>query len=671
VTDNTGSTTNLYDAAGRLWGIDYPSGATVRYQLDLLDRITAITNKASTGGAAYVTRYQYGPTGNITNVVDPFNGNSSFEYDRVDRRTKRTLPNGIVTEWQYNWKDQVTNITHMTSGGTTLASVLYERAAGGEPTKITREDGSYVTLQYDSALRLTNEIYYTNSVAQTTNSYGYDASGSRVRLVTANVTYTNAVSAGYRVTQVKTNGNVVETYDYDSGGRVTNIARSGITLKLGYNSADQVAGVTNGANWVTYRHDANGRRTISTNSAGTVRRLLVASTPGTDLESPHLIANAGGTLQQGYVYLGDDPILRYTSSGTVAYYLEDSMGSVIGLAPSANPGTNNTTRLFYDGFGNSRATNGPPPTLPPGAGGDFRFHGAWLEESSGLYNMRRREYDPRLGRFASRDPVSAEFREPEGSNPYAFANSNPLVYIDPSGQFLIIEFNITEAIEFGVQAARAGGAAVARRMVLRSLGRVAQNQLVGYLKSLVPLDIEMILGLNPASIGSEFQRVTEGALCDYVPGLRGWLYLEPQVLGKDVGEYKAGDVRGNGVSCNERTTTKRKGGSNSSRPDLILSAQPPLRQDGKTSRGFLIGEIKLSGRAYERAYVGRNAHQPRQWEAIKGYANHHTYSHTALLISLYHVDSTTQRRLKLNAAKSGVFAMFVSVMPDRKRGGGR
>ncbi len=36
MTDNTGSTTNLYDAAGRLYGIDYPTGASVRYVFDLL-----------------------------------------------------------------------------------------------------------------------------------------------------------------------------------------------------------------------------------------------------------------------------------------------------------------------------------------------------------------------------------------------------------------------------------------------------------------------------------------------------------------------------------------------------------------------------------------------------------------------------------------------------------
>jgi hypothetical protein len=48
----------------------------------------------------------------------------------------------------------------------------------GEPTKIA--GGDYVVLGYETALRLTNEVYYSSGgVAQATNSYGYDASGSR------------------------------------------------------------------------------------------------------------------------------------------------------------------------------------------------------------------------------------------------------------------------------------------------------------------------------------------------------------------------------------------------------------------------------------------------------------------------------------------------------------
>ena len=324
IMDNTGGTTNRYDTGGRLYGIDYPTGASVRYQLDLLDRISAITNKASAGGTAYVTHYQYDGLGNITNVTDPLNGHTTYVYDQIGRRTQRTLPNGIVTTWQYNWKDQMTNIVHKI-GATVLASVAYQRAAGGEPSQITREDGTYVVLQYDGALRLTNEVYYSSSsVPQTTNSYGYDASGSRIRLVKGGTVLTNSVSSGYQITAVKNGATTVESYGYDNGGRVTTIIRDSATLNLGYNSADQVTAVTNATSstWVRYVHDAAGRRTISTNSSGTIRHFLVAPAPGSDLESPHLIANGSGTLQQGYVYVGDEPVLRYDGSGTATYYLE-------------------------------------------------------------------------------------------------------------------------------------------------------------------------------------------------------------------------------------------------------------------------------------------------------------------------------------------------------------
>jgi YD repeat-containing protein len=57
--DNTGGTTNVFGAAGRLIGIDYPTGASVRYAHDLLGRVTSITNKASGGGSNFVTRYVY------------------------------------------------------------------------------------------------------------------------------------------------------------------------------------------------------------------------------------------------------------------------------------------------------------------------------------------------------------------------------------------------------------------------------------------------------------------------------------------------------------------------------------------------------------------------------------------------------------------------------------
>jgi YD repeat-containing protein len=233
MTDNTGSTINYYDAAGRLEGMDFPAGASVRYGRDNLDRITWITNPATTGGTPYVTHYEYDVVGNLKTITDPMSGQTSFTYDRVNRKTSRTLPNGVVTTYDYDWRDRVTNIVHKI-GTTVLASVGYARGLSGEPTEIVREDGTYVLLGYDGALRLTNEVYYNaSSIAIATNGYGYDADGNRVSLLTGGVTYTNAVSAGYRVTQVKTNGTTVETYDYDNGGARDGHHPEWHNLKLG------------------------------------------------------------------------------------------------------------------------------------------------------------------------------------------------------------------------------------------------------------------------------------------------------------------------------------------------------------------------------------------------------------------------------------------------------
>lgn len=125
-----------------------------------------------------------------------------------------------------DWRDRVAGITHKMSSGAVLASFAYLRNAGGEPNKITREDGSYVELQYDGALRLTNELYKTSggSVVEEI-SYGYDASGSRIKLVQGGLTLTNSVSGGHQITAVKNaaNGSTTNTYAYDAGGRVTSI----------------------------------------------------------------------------------------------------------------------------------------------------------------------------------------------------------------------------------------------------------------------------------------------------------------------------------------------------------------------------------------------------------------------------------------------------------------
>jgi len=60
------------------------------------------------------------------------------------------------------------------------------------------------------------------------------------------------------------------------------------------------------------------------------------------------------------------------------------------------------------------------------------------KDDSGLVHLNAREYDPTLGRFISVDPIM-DLTDPQQWNAYAYSNSNPTTFSDPSGRLLRIE----------------------------------------------------------------------------------------------------------------------------------------------------------------------------------------------------------------------------------------
>ncbi|WP_455681288.1 RHS repeat-associated core domain-containing protein [Streptomyces griseoluteus] len=106
-----------------------------------------------------------------------------------------------------------------------------------------------------------------------------------------------------------------------------------------------------------------------------------------------------------------------TSGGTPYYYVTDDQG-----APSAlvdNSGAKQG-RWDYSPTGGARAGNNSLVDQP------FGYTGAYLD-STGLYKMGTRYYDPTLGRFTQPDPSGKE------TNAYLYATGNPVNAIDPTG----------------------------------------------------------------------------------------------------------------------------------------------------------------------------------------------------------------------------------------------
>lgn len=634
ITDGTGSTQYHYDDLSRLTGIDTPDQAHVVYTRDLLGRIETVSVQAAPGEPARVTAYTYDPVGNLETVVDPFGQTTVMAYDAVNRLERRELPNGVVSHYRYNAFDQIIEVTHVDASGQVLASRHYTRGGVGEPSRITREDGSYVDLTYDAGRRLETETHFdADGSLLTAKTYGYDLAGNRESVTVDGVTETYTYGIGHWVTGVSGPGGN-ETYGYDDDGRVTSIDRDGVSLGLVYDSMDNLLRVTRGGDTVAsetvarYAYDAQERRT-RTGDGTRDRRVVVAPVAHGSLEHTQAISDDSGTLLAGFVYAGDQPLMRYGADGPV-YYLTDAMGTVIGLADGAG---GSVASFHYDGFGNLQDSAGPMADLDPALGGDFRFQGQWQEESTGLIHMRARYYDPQLGRFLSRDDVDPMAYRPETFNDYAFAFSNPHLYRDPSGFFSMVEMNITMSTQEILTAIKSASLNYARQTAKEEISEAIADLLTDLLSSVMPLFSPSLLTFVDAAgtkqkEGDVFAGIAQSAMCDlardYFPSIFDHIYLE-------VGVDDDGEAQDDGLfDCSGSSRGPRARdifGNELPNPDFVFSAFPPTQ-----GRTFLIGDFKRSITSAV-STGGR-----RQFDAIVLHASRHGMR-LALYLTIYGLPS--------------------------------
>lgn len=63
--------------------------------------------------------------------------------------------------------------------------------------------------------------------------------------------------------------------------------------------------------------------------------------------------------------------------------------------------------------------------------------GELWDSSAALQYLRARWYDPSLGRFISEDTYEGELSNPLSQNLYTYVHNNPLIYIDPTGNYCV------------------------------------------------------------------------------------------------------------------------------------------------------------------------------------------------------------------------------------------
>ena len=144
----------------------------------------------------------------------------------------------------------------------------------------------------------------------------------------------------------------------------------------------------------------------------------------------------GQALSARYVYAGSRRIARIAGESE-SYYLADHLGSTRALVD----GTGAVTATYdYRPYGDILATSGAEST-------HFRFTGHERDPESGLDYMLARSYAYDVGRFLRPDPMQDKY---PGLSPYAYANNNPLKYVDPDGQ---AAETIWDVVNIGIGAA--------------------------------------------------------------------------------------------------------------------------------------------------------------------------------------------------------------------------
>ncbi len=109
------------------------------------------------------------------------------------------------------------------------------------------------------------------------------------------------------------------------------------------------------------------------------------------------------------------------------YYLQDAIGSITAIT-NMNSEVIDSNRFAPYGEAldpvakNARLTNSP-----------YGLTGEMHDIEGDLVYLRARYYSPDMMRFIQQDTYLGDIKEPLSRNLYAYANDNPLKYVDPSG----------------------------------------------------------------------------------------------------------------------------------------------------------------------------------------------------------------------------------------------
>lgn len=353
----------------------------------------------------------------------------SYQYDQdgllsqagalsIQRNSQNRLRTGSVLG---GVRDSFTNngfgeVTHYQAdfNTTSLLSIDYTYDALNRITQIVEslEGGGAKTYHY--AYDVAGHLINVREGAHT-HTYSYDKTGNRLSFTSNTDPSTNANGRYDAQDRMLNYGG--RQYGYTLNGEINRVLQNNQTTQYEYNPLGNLtAAVLPSGERIEYLVDGNGMRVAK--KKGAAQQIFLYQ----DNLKPIAELDGSGNLLSRFVYANQINVPDYMiREGHTYRIITDHVGSPRLIVNAADGSI--AQRLDYDEFGN--VLQDTAPGFQP-----FGFAGGLYDTDTQLIHYGAREFDPKTGRWISRDPVLFS-----GGALNTYANLNdPLNTVDPTGR---------------------------------------------------------------------------------------------------------------------------------------------------------------------------------------------------------------------------------------------